>query len=540
MSRELNESNWNFEVMMQIFRREVEARERSAGASPLSQQPRKSLAAKSPPTATSLMTGASTQVSCAYCNNAHSSNSCRTVTDPEQKKRILRTTGQCFKCFKWHHISRNCRSSARCNNCRGRHHSSICTTSRTGTDATATPSGVSTRDLPPRTSASQDLYVPTTTALVGSHTPILLQTVKIAVCGTSQGFNLEVRAILDPGSQRSYVTTRVREIIRLKRVQSENMNIKPFGSTTGDQQVRDVVELKILMKNIDPLILAAVVVPHICDAIHVPPITANGAYEHLDGLELADSGNLSGELEIDTLIGSDHYWEVVTGRIIRGASGPTAVETNFGWVLSDPVEGVAQEGTAIYFISTHTLIVDAFTEQQSLEKGLKRFWELESLGILKDEQSVYDTFTQQISFKQERYGVHLPWKESHPLLPDNYALCRKRLNGLLRKLNQDPEQLHRYDTVIRDQFRQGVVEVVPDPTVFEGGRVHYLLHHAVMRHDKQTTKLRVVYDASTKTDGPSLNDCLYTGPNFGQSILDILLRFRLHKVALVGDVEKAF
>lgn len=178
--------------MMQIFRREVEARERSAGASPLSQQPRKSLAAKSPPTATSLMTGASTQVSCAYCNNAHSSNSCRTVTDPEQKKRILRTTGQCFKCFKWHHISRNCRSSARCNNCRGRHHSSICTTSRSGSDATATPSGVSTRDPPP---PSQDVYVPTTTALVGSHTLILLQTAKVTVCGTSQGSTLRVQAL---------------------------------------------------------------------------------------------------------------------------------------------------------------------------------------------------------------------------------------------------------------------------------------------------------------------------------------------------------
>lgn len=130
-------------------------------------------------------------------------------------------------------------------------------------------------------------------------------------------------------------------------------------------------------------------------------------------------------MEIDILIGSDHYWEVVTGRIIRGASGPTAVETNFGWVLSGPEEGVAQEDTAINFTSTHTLRVDAFTEQQSLEAGLKRFWVLESLGILKEEQSVYDTFTQQISFKQGRYEVHLPWKESHPLLPHNYALCRK-------------------------------------------------------------------------------------------------------------------
>ncbi|MCG8621378.1 MAG: hypothetical protein MJE68_05160 [Proteobacteria bacterium] len=135
--------------------------------------------------------------------------------------------------------------------------------------------------------------------------------------------------------------------------------------------------------------------------------------------------------------------------------------------------------------------------------------------------------------------MHLPWKESHPLLPDNYELCRKRLNGFFRRLNQNPEQLHQY-AVIRDQLRQGMVEVVPDPTVFVEGRVHYLPHHAVVRHDKQTTKLRVVYDASAKTDGPSLNDCLYTGPNFGQSILDILLRFRLHEVALVGDVEKAF
>ena len=50
----------------------------------------------------------------------------------------------------------------------------------------------------------------------------------------------------------------------------------------------------------------------------------------------------------------------------------------------------------------------------------------------------------------------------------------------------------------------------------------------------------MVYDASARADGPSLNDCLYTGPNFGQSILDILLRFRLHNVGLVGDVEKAF
>ena len=49
-----------------------------------------------------------------------------------------------------------------------------------------------------------------------------------------------------------------------------------------------------------------------------------------------------------------------------------------------------------------------------------------------------------------------------------------------------------------------------------------------------------MYDASARQGGPLLNDCLYTGPKFGQSILDILIRFRVHKIAIVGDIEKAF
>lgn len=62
-----------------------------------------------------------------------------------------------------------------------------------------------------------------------------------------------------------------------------------------------------------------------------------------------------------------------------------------------------------------------------------------------------------------------------------------------------------------------------------------------MRKDKITSKVRIVYDASC-SDGtnPSLNQCLHVGPSFGQSILDILIRFRTHKVALLGDIEKAF
>ena len=69
-----------------------------------------------------------------------------------------------------------------------------------------------------------------------------------------------------------------------------------------------------------------------------------------------------------------------------------------------------------------------------------------------------------------------------------------------RRLRQSPERLLQYDAVIRGQLRQGVVEVVADPTQYVEGQVHYLPHHAVIRQDKQTTKLRVVYDASARSD----------------------------------------
>ena len=72
------------------------------------------------------------------------------------------------------------------------------------------------------------------------------------------------------------------------------------------------------------------------------------------------------------------------------------------------------------------------------------------------------------------------------------------------------------------------------------GLVHYLPHIEVVRSDTNTTKVRVVCDASAKTTGPSLNDCLFSGPPLTQLIFDVMLRFRVHLVAAVCDIEKAF
>ena len=244
-------------------------------------------------------------------------------------------------------------------------------------------------------------------------------------------------------------------------------------------------------------------------------------------------------MEVDILVGCDYYWEFITGQTLRGDNGPIAIQTTLGWVLSGPVHPVNQLASTMSLVTTHVLRIDSQPHgTKELDNTLQSFWRLESLGICAPEKSVYDDFASSVQFKEGRYEVALPWKDDHTPLPQNYELCKKRLQGLLRRLQQEPTILQEYDTIIRDQLTKGIVQVVTNPE--DGGNVHYLPHHAVIRSDKNTTKVRVVYDVSARSNGPSLNDCLHTGPKFDQKILDILLRFCSHHVPLTANIEKAF
>ncbi|XP_004524230.1 uncharacterized protein LOC101459575 [Ceratitis capitata] len=70
---------------------------------------------------------------------------------------------------------------------------------------------------------------------------------------------------------------------------------------------------------------------------------------------------------------------------------------------------------------------------------------------------------------------------------------------------------------------------------------YYLPHQAVIREEKLTTKLRVVFDASAKTlNGKCPNDIMLTGPKLQRDVFDIILRWRLRKVVITADVEKMF
>ena len=92
----------------------------------------------------------------------------------------------------------------------------------------------------------------------------------------------------------------------------------------------------------------------------------------------------------------------------------------------------------------------------------------------------------------------------------------------MRRLQSDKEMLSDYDSAIKDQLSKGIIELAQKPWATDfSGKIYYIPHHAVIRRDKKTTNLRIVYDASARSGGPSLNDCLYAGPSFGHNILDI-------------------
>ncbi|XP_028410563.1 uncharacterized protein LOC114533261 [Dendronephthya gigantea] len=122
-----------------------------------------------------------------------------------------------------------------------------------------------------------------------------------------------------------------------------------------------------------------------------------------------------------------------------------------------------------------------------------------------------------------RYEVSLPWKDKCVPKSPRYSMCLKRLYQLKARLDKDKSLLEQYDNIIKEQAKSGITE----PVVKPAQRSHYLPHHGVQREDKETTKLRVVFDGSARSfkDDVSLNDCLEKGPNLVPHLFDTVVKF---------------
>ena len=252
---------------------------------------------------------------------------------------------------------------------------------------------------------------------------------------------------------------------------------------------------------------------------------------------MADKGK--GDSDIDVLIGADYYWDIVEGEIKRENNERLiALKSKLGWLLSGPLTAKRPVAVSVNLASTHVLKVDIALQDETLGDKINEFWSLDSIGICDKESSIYEECIDKIEFVNNRYEVNLPFKNENPILEDNYNLCLKRLKILKRKLDPNKRLLVEYDNIIKNQFHEGIIEKVTSPPLV--GNTTYLPHRPVIREDKASTKVRIVYDASAKNKGPSLNESLYKGPCLTPLLFDVLLRFRAHDIALTADIEKAY
>ncbi|XP_072152507.1 uncharacterized protein [Bemisia tabaci] len=209
-------------------------------------------------------------------------------------------------------------------------------------------------------------------------------------------------------------------------------------------------------------------------------------------------------------------------------------KTMLGWVIGGSVPSESAQSMA----SCHLV---------TLNFDLKQFWEreevpqMEVLTKCKNEEEALceEHFRSNITRNSEgRYVVALPFNERVTELRESRSMAEKRLAGLKRRLQLNPELKEKYCSVMKEYLTLGHMSPVE---VRGGEKGYYLPHHAVTK-DSLTTAVRVVYDGSAKTfpDGPSLNETLRVGPTIQPDLFSQLLKFRIHNTVLTGDIEKMY
>jgi hypothetical protein len=160
-------------------------------------------------------------------------------------------------------------------------------------------------------------------------------------------------------------------------------------------------------------------------------------------------------------------------------------------------------------------------EDNSLERNLNRFWEVEPVeqSTMTAEQQVCEEhfLTHTTQQPDGRFVVKLPTKMEPNQLGASRLSAERRLHAIERRLERDPQLKVQYHSIMKEYEDLGHMEPVKSQ---EGKTACYFLpHHPVFKATSSTTKTRVVFDGSANTsNGLSLNDILQVGPTVQQDL----------------------
>lgn len=154
------------------------------------------------------------------------------------------------------------------------------------------------------------------------------------------------------------------------------------------------------------------------------------------------------------------------------------------------------------------------TSNEELNNTLKRFWDLETVGIVTQTQEETEMtplekiarkkVEQSLTYNSAQYEMAVPWKHEQPNLPNNREKAERRLQQVEKKLKTDRHLANVYQGVIDDYLKKKYIRVVPTSEPRPDSE-WFLPHFPVVHPDRETTKVRIVFDASTKLNEKSLN-----------------------------------
>ena len=353
--------------------------------------------------------------------------------------------------------------------------------------------------------------------------------------------SLRVNALLDDASTKTYVNADVAAELdlrgRTERIkvnvlngQVETFETKPIDvklqSATGD------VSMKVSAYTVNKV------------TGNMPVVDWNhykDQWRHLRNIEFPSSPRRP---IVDMLIGldcADLLYAIEDRR--RKPGEPIARLTPLGWTcIGSPGSyggSIHQKNFAYTYFSRDQ------SEIEQVNRTLKKFWEIEEVSSQHDmpvvrleEQMALKKVEKSITYDNQMYRVGIPWKSQDVVLKNNYQMALGRLENTDKRLMKSPDVASAYNQIIDQYIDEGYVKRIPQYA--ESTSKWYLPHFPILRPDKDTTKTRIVFDASAKYDGVSLNDAIYQGPKLQRNLFDVLLRFQRQPVAVVCDIAEMY
>ncbi|KAL0871503.1 hypothetical protein ABMA27_005221 [Loxostege sticticalis] len=484
------------------------------------------------------------------------------------RSNVVRKLHLCFNCLRPGHALPSCRSSL-CRLCNGKHHSLLhidrtqtsyhnnnhtfqntqpttMLNSQTNGTQNTNPlhNNTPTNNAIPNPSSHQNQVSNNNTQLHSDSThtnavssnqlrdkTVILTTALVYV---SDHLNRRhtLRALLDSGSQSNFISEKAFSLLNLP-MHSTNMQVIGFNnnSSTIDNYCNLQIESRTRPYKRQ---LTCLIVPTICNlsriSVNKNLLRIPQFCEH----DLADE-NYCDPGEIDILLGVELFYEILCeGQHKLGEGLPILQNTNLGWVISGAIP-ITPPGKRQVRCNLN------------INSEMQRLWELpecyndttskESILQLSDDEKICeDIFMTHTRSSDGNFVVNLPFKTPISALGQSKATALSRFYSIEKRFERDPLYKDMYVNFMSEFERSGrMVKSFPDQSY------NYLPHHAVINLNKVSTPLRVVFNASSPTStGISLNDLQYKGTIKQDPLIDILLRFRLHKYVVTADIEKMF